>query len=85
MLGLSDVTRTSIVRSLTARELPPAVERYMVYCRMPKYNGSGATIFEEYQTKSEYGWVCMRVFSHAFSLVFDIPPVALLLIVRSEG
>ena len=33
MLGLSDVTRTSIVRSLTARELPLAVERYTVYYR----------------------------------------------------
>ena len=33
MLGLSDVTQTSIVQSLTARELPLAVEGYMVYCR----------------------------------------------------
>ena len=33
LLGISDVTRTSIVRSLTARELPLAVERYMVYCK----------------------------------------------------
>ena len=33
MLVLSDVTRTSIVRSLTDRELPLAVEGYMVYCR----------------------------------------------------
>ena len=32
MLGLSDVTQTSIVRSLTSRELPLAVQRYMVYC-----------------------------------------------------
>ena len=32
MLGLSDVTRTSRVRSLTARELPLAVEGYLVYC-----------------------------------------------------
>ena len=32
MLGLSDVTRTSILQSLTARELPLAVEGYMVYC-----------------------------------------------------
>ena len=30
---MSDVTRTSILRSLTARELPLAVEGYMVYCR----------------------------------------------------
>ena len=33
MLGQSDLTRTSIVRSLTARELPLAVEGYMVHCR----------------------------------------------------
>ena len=33
MLGLSDFTRTSRVRSLTARELPLAVEGYLVYCR----------------------------------------------------
>ena len=32
MLGLSDVTRTSRVRSLTDRELPLAVEGYLVYC-----------------------------------------------------
>ena len=32
MLGLSDVTRTSRVQSLTARELPLAVEGYLVYC-----------------------------------------------------
>ena len=31
MLCLSDVTQTSIVRSLTARELPLEVEGYMVY------------------------------------------------------
>ena len=35
MLGLSDVTRTSRVRSLTARELPIAVEGYLVYCTCP--------------------------------------------------
>ena len=32
MLGLSDVARTSRVRSLTARELPVAGEGYLVYC-----------------------------------------------------
>ena len=32
MIGLSDVTRTSRVRSLTARELPLEVEGYLVYC-----------------------------------------------------
>ena len=32
MLGLSGVTRTPRVRSLTARELPLAVEGYLVYC-----------------------------------------------------
>ena len=32
MLGLFDVTRTSRVRSLTARKLPLAVEGYLVYC-----------------------------------------------------
>ena len=32
MLGLSDVNQTSRVRSLTARELPLAVEGYLVYC-----------------------------------------------------
>ena len=32
MLGLSDITRTSRVRSLTARELPLAFEGYLVYC-----------------------------------------------------
>ena len=32
MPGLSDVTRTSIVQSLTARELPLAVDVYLVYC-----------------------------------------------------
>ena len=34
MLGLYDVTRTSRVRSLTARELPLAVEGYLVYCTL---------------------------------------------------
>ena len=34
MLGLSDVTQMSIVQSLTARELPLSVERYMVYCTL---------------------------------------------------
>ena len=32
MLSLSDVTRTFILQSLTARELPLSVEGYMVYC-----------------------------------------------------
>ena len=32
MLGLSGVTRTPRVRSLIARELPLAVEGYLVYC-----------------------------------------------------
>ena len=36
MLGLSDVTRTSRVRSLTARELPLAVQGYLVYCTSAK-------------------------------------------------
>ena len=33
MLGLSEVTRTSRVRSLTAREIPLSVEGYLVYCK----------------------------------------------------
>ena len=37
MLGLSDVTRTSTVRSLTARGLPLTVEGYMVYCKGEAY------------------------------------------------
>ena len=48
MLGLSDVTRTSRVRSLTARELPLAVEVYLVYCRSVPFNhGFQTLVFEQ--------------------------------------
>ena len=40
MLGLSYVNQTSRVQSLTARELPKAVEGYLVYCRFVKCLGT---------------------------------------------
>ena len=45
MLVLSDVTRTSRVQSLTAREIPLAVEGYLVYYRSVK---SGTMIPQGY-------------------------------------
>ena len=45
MIGLSDITRTSRVRSLTARELPLAVEGYLVYC-------TGASNYSDFFVKS---------------------------------
>ena len=60
MLGLSDVTQTSIVQSLTARELPLAVEGYMVYCSLPLTT-----------TETEIFPLCKRAFAKSF---VEVPP-----------
>ena len=66
MIGLSDVTRTSIVRSLTARELPLAVEEYMVYCtnagRLTNNN------WEEMHQRIKYGFSILLLVVDAIRL-----------------
>ena len=62
MLGLSDVTRTSIVRSLTARELPLTVEGYMVYCKGEEYYNN---------IDKESGVICLLLIIETIAYSFD--------------
>ena len=58
MLVLSGVTQTSIVWSLTARELPLSVERYMVYCTCAKIT----TPLKVVSITIVYRWILLRGF-----------------------
>ena len=47
MLGLSDVTRTSRLGSLTTKELPLVVEGYLVYCNLEESQNVDDNIYND--------------------------------------